>query len=170
MHIHSAAAARWSRDNWFILALPLLLACSLLLTRATDWESEARAIEAVTLFDWCVTVPLLYALCYRRRMPMKRLAVRVLALACLGVWTAAQLVPVGAQILLADLGWVRIAGLCVLLLVELRLLVAALRIAFSTGATAERIAEASGAPPMLAKLMLLEARFWRAVWRLFRGR
>jgi hypothetical protein len=160
----------WAKANWFLLALPLLLAVSWLFTRSIDWGSSARAAEAVTLFDWTVSIPLLYFLCYRHKVRGKAMAIRLLALACLGVWIASRLVPADAQALLPHLGWPRTAGLAVLALIELRLLVLALKLAFSGTASAEELAERSGAPPLLAKLMLLEARFWRAVWRLIRRR
>ena len=80
------------------------------------------------------------------------------------------LVPLEAQAVVPHLSWARTAGLVVLALVELRLLVAAFRIAFSGTGNAADIEKASGAPPLLAKLMLIEARFWRAVWKIIRGR
>ena len=165
-----SALKGWAASNWFVLALPLLAAVSYLLTRTTVWREDGLIVEAVTLFDWCVTVPLLYALCYGRTQKATRLAVRMLALACLGVWIAARLVPSVEQVLLAELGWARAAGLAVLVLLELRLMFAVIRLAFSGTATAEQIAERSGAPRFIARLLLLEARFWRALWRLLRGR
>ena len=93
----------------------------------------------------------------------------VAALVCLGVWIAGRMVPADFQVVLPELGWARAAGLAVLVLIELRLLVAVLKLAFSGSAKAEDL-EKQGAPPLIAKLMLIEARFWRAVWRLIRGR
>jgi hypothetical protein len=50
------------------------------------------------------------------------------------------------------------------------LFVAALRLVFSGTATAEEVSERTGAPPLIARLIVIEARFWRALWRLIRGR
>ncbi len=159
----------WATANWFLLAAPFLLLISFLFTRSADWETSGAAAEAVTLFDWCVSIPLLYFLCYRKRVPAKQMLLRLVGLACLGVWIAARLVPDSSEHLLPQLGWARTAGLAVLVLIELRLLIAVLKIAFSGRGSSEELVK-MGAPPLVAKLMLLEAAFWRAVWRLIRGR
>ena len=161
---------QWATANWFYLVLPLLLAISLGVARLQGGHELGSSPEAVLLFDWCVTVPALYALCYRKTLPLRRLVLRLVALACLGVWFVSWLVPVEAQAVVPHLSWARTAGLVVLALVELRLLVAAFRIAFSGTGNAADIEKASGAPPLVAKLMLIEARFWRAVWKIIRGR
>jgi hypothetical protein len=165
-----SAVKGWAAGNWFLLALPFLFLASFMLAATSDWARDVRTLEAVIVFDWCVAVPTLYALCYRGRVPLRHLLLRLLALACLGVWVAAQLVPAASQTFLAELGPARAIGLAVLVLIELRLIAAVIGLAFSGAATAEQIAEKSGAPPFLARLLLLEARFWRAVWRLIRGR
>ena len=159
------ATRQWASRNWFVLALPLLMLASLQLATSVDWRTEGRMAEAVTLFDWCVSVPLLYYLCYRNQLSTRQLALRLLALACFGLWFATWLVPEPSQSLLPHLGWARMAGIAIIAAVEIRLVVAAIRIAFSRNATIEQLTLASGAPPLIAKLLLLEARFWRAVWR-----
>lgn len=160
---------RWAAGNWFVLLLPFLLLASFLFTRTVEWQGEARIAEAVMIFDWCVSVPLLFFLCYRKTMPLGQMLVRLAALTCLGVWIAARLVPPDFQSLLPQLGWARMAGLAVLVLIELRLMVAAFRLVFSNTATADDLTGA-GIPPFIARLMLTEARFWRAVWKLLRRR
>lgn len=162
------SARDWVVGNWFLLLLPLLLAISFLFTRSIDWDRTGGMAEAVTVFDWCVSIPFLYFLCYRRKLAARQLILRMLALGCLGIWVATLLVPADFQRILAQLSWARGAGLAILVLIELRLLVAALRLVFSGTATAEDVAERAGVPPLIARLMLLEARFWRAVWRLIR--
>lgn len=159
----------WIAGNWFWLLFPILLAISFGLAQWELWAARGAAAEAVLLFDWCVTVPALYAICYRA-MPPKRLLLRVLALACFGVWLVSWIVPEDAQRVVSQFAWARWAGLAVLALVELRVLAAAIRIAFSGKGTAADIEKASGAPPLIAKLMMLEVRFWRAVWKFIRGR
>jgi hypothetical protein len=56
----------------------------------------------------------------------------------------------------------------VLALIELRLLAVALKLVFAGRATADEIAERTGAPPWIARLMLIEARFWKWLWRSIR--
>jgi hypothetical protein len=159
----------WLVANWFLVILPVLLLVSYLFNRSLDWGGRAIEAEAVTVFDWCVSVPFLYFLCYRKALPLRQMLVRLAALACLGIWIAGRMVPAASQVMLPELGWLRWAGLIVMTLIELRLFVAVLKLAFSGSAKVEDL-EKTGAPPLLAKLMLMEARFWRAVWRLIRGR
>jgi hypothetical protein len=41
---------------------------------------------------------------------------------------------------------------------------------FGARTSAEALAEKTGVPTWVARLMVLEARFWAAVWRFFRRR
>ncbi len=159
----------WARRHWFVPLLALLLVIETAFARATDWPNDGVA-EAAILFDMCLFVPALYALCYRRRLALRPLLIRTFALAFLGIYIASTLVPPDAQVLIADLAWARTAGWGVLALVELWILVAVLKLVFGGGATAEQVAERSGAPAWVARLMLLEARFWKALWSFVRGR
>lgn len=160
----------WARRNWFFIALPLFGLIALQFARSINWALDGSAAERVILFDAVVSLPLLYYLCYRKTLSAGQMALRLLGLVCLGIWFATWLVPASAQSLLPQLGWARMAGIGILVVIELRLIVTALRVVFSGDATAEEVSKASGAPPLIAKLMLLEARFWRAVWRFIRGR
>ncbi|TFI59353.1 hypothetical protein E2493_05820 [Sphingomonas parva] len=160
------ALKAWSSRHWFLLVLPVLLAISFAVTR----NAAGGPVELVTLIDWCVSVPLLYFLCYRNRLSGWQMALRLLAIACAGLWVAGRLVPAAAQEILPQLGWLRGLGLAAIALVELRLLVLGVRLAFSGSADAAQLSARTGAPPFLARLMLLEARFWRWVWRLIRRR
>lgn len=161
---------RWSGANWFLLALPPLVAAAALLVRSAAWSEEGATLEAVLLFDACVSLPALYALCYARALPPWQLALRMVGIACLGLFLLGHIVPPEAQRLLPRFGWARTIGVVVLVLVELRLFVAALRLLFGSGASAQQISARTGAPPWIARLMVMEARFWKAVWRLLRGR
>ena len=161
---------RWSGVNWFLLVAPVLAVVGLLVARTVPWGTDDSGFEAVLLFDACVSVPVLYVLCYGRTMSVGQLAVRSLALACLGICLLGQVVPADAQSLLPRFGWARWIGIAVLLLIELRLLVAGIRLVFEGETTAHELQEKTGAPPLLARLMLLEARFWKAVWRFLRRR
>jgi hypothetical protein len=159
----------WLRRNWFLPLLALLLAIELAFTRSADW-SQPRMPEAVVLFDLCLFIPALHILCYRRKLALKPLLIRTAALAFLGVYIASHLIPREAQSLLAELGWARTAGLVVIALIELRLVFLALKLVFGGQASADEIAERTGAPPWIARLMLIEARFWQWVWRRIRRR
>lgn len=163
------AERSWLKANWFVLAVPPLMLVEWLVMRDLAGEM-GRMAEAVVLFDLCLFMPLLYVLCYRRTLPLGQLLLRVLGLVCLGVYIATYLVPEPLQQMLPQLEALRIAGLAVLAFVELRLLFIALRLVWGRSAGVDEVQAASGAPPWKAKLMVLEARFWKAVWRLIRRR
>ena len=152
--------------HWFVPAFALILGALWLVARDTTFMADGG--EKAVLADLCLTVPILYVLCYRRRHSAAQLGLRALALACLGIWLGSWIIPASDQALLTRLGPLRVAGLVVLALIELRLLVAMIRLVFGSEASSDEISRATGAPPLVAKLMLLEARFWKAVWRLIR--
>ena len=156
----------WARRNWFVPLLAVLLAIELAFARATLWPEDVLA-EAAILFDLCLFVPPLHALCYRRRLARRALLIRTAALALAGLYIASLLVPAEAQRLLAELAWARPAGLAVIAAFELWVVVATVKLVFG-GAGSDEIAARSGAPLWVARLMLLEARFWKAVWRFLR--
>ena len=150
------------------MLLPFLLLIEIAFARSTDWDRPGPA-ELVILFDLCLFVPLLFLLCYRRRLPIRALLLRSAALLLFGLWFAAWIVPPESRDLLRQLGGLRPIGLALLAIAELGLLVVVVRLVFS-GASSADVAARSGAPEWVARLMLLEARFWKAVWQLLRRR
>ena len=167
MDEHSAVLT-WARRNWFFMAFAGVLAGSYGFARSSAYLAQGG--EAAIVADLCLTVPLLFCWCYWGQLPRRQLAIRAAALACLGVWVAARIIPAADQMILPHLSWARTVGTVVLALIELWVMVAVLRIAFSGSATAEEVSARSGAPPIVARLMLLEVRFWRWVWNLLRSR
>jgi hypothetical protein len=167
--MRSERLKQWSAANWFVLIAPILIALAWLIGRSSAWAQDPAAMEAAFLIDATVTLPVLYALCYGRSQPLWQVAVRMLAIACLGIYLLSYLIPTEAQSLLPRFAWARTIGLAVLCLIELRLLIAGIRLVFRSGVTAEQLSAATGAPPIISKLMLLEARFWKSVARFLRG-
>ena len=163
-----ARIAPQARQHWFVLLAPLLLLGEYGFARTTPWKGPDPA-EVAILFDLCLFIPFLHWLCYRRRLPAGALLVRTVALSLAGLWLATWLVPPESRSVLAYLTWLRPIGLAALALIELKLLVEIVRLTFSGGSSAE-IAARTGTPEWIARLMLLEARFWKAVWRIIRGR
>jgi hypothetical protein len=151
-----------ARDHWFYAILPIALGAALNFRATHSWADQPQFGEAATLFDWCLFVPLLYAICYRR-MPRRALAVRTLALVCGGIWIAGKIVPDRAETILAQWGWLRGVGITVLVLAEGATLIAVLRVAFGPAPDPAEL-ERRGMPPLIVKLMLAEARFWRWIW------
>ncbi|GAA4717822.1 hypothetical protein GCM10023325_13170 [Sphingomonas lutea] len=129
---------------------------------------HSGSLEAALLFDACVTVPALYALCYWRKRALWQTALRMLGVACLGIYAMSWIVPPEAQRLLPSFEFARTIGLALLIAIELRIVFVTLKLVFRGKADAEQIAAATGAPPLIAKLMILEARFYKAVWRFLR--
>lgn len=162
------ALAKVARSHWFYIALPVLLGASLGFRVTHPWADQPRFGEAATLFDWCLFVPLLYAICYRR-LAARALATRTLALACGGMWIASRIVPDHAQSLLVQWAWLRAIGGAAVLLLEGAAIVLMLRTLFGTAPDVTSL-ERQGVPPALARLMLAEARFWHWVWSRLRGR
>lgn len=158
----------WTRRNWFLPVLVLLLAIEWAFARAAPWGRDGLA-EAAILFDLCLFVPALHYLCYRRSLKRKPLLLRTAALAFLGIYIASHLIPPEAQRLVAALGWARLVGLAVMVAFELWLVVTAVKLAYGGGATAAEVSAKSGAPPWIARIMVAEARFWKWLWRLIRG-
>jgi hypothetical protein len=157
----------WLRANWFVAAVPPLLLIEWLVVRSIGSEM-GPFLETVVLFDLCLFMPFLYMICYHGRVALKPLLLRTAGLACLGIYLATYMVPEAAQQMLPHLSWARVAGLAVLAIIELRLLLTVVRMVYGKNATAEEVETASGAPRWIARLMVMEARFWRALWRLFK--
>ena len=154
--------------HWFVPAFALILGALWLAARDVTFMAEGGEVAIVA--DLCLTAPVLYLLCYRRRHSALQLGLRALALACLGIYLGSWIVAETDQALLTRLAPLRVAGLIVLAAIELRLLFAMMRLVFGTEASADEVSRVTGAPPFVAKLVLLEARFWKAVWRLIRRR
>lgn len=157
-----------AQRHWFYLLLPLLLAAAIGFRTTHPWAEQPGFGEAVTVLDWCIVLPLLFALCYGH-LPWRVLALRTLAVACGGFWIAGQIVPAEAQGLLQDWRGLRWLGLGVLLAFEAAAVVAVLRIAFAATPDPQAL-QKHGIPPLVARLMLAEARFWRWVWAKLHGR
>jgi len=155
--------------HWFFFVAVLVIvvnASAILLDR---WESP-RLLEAGLLFDFAVLIPLLYLICYRAEG--KRVAIRTIALACLGIWVVGHVVPEQNHYLLQRLGFVRYLGLSVLVILEIKLVVAIYRAAFNSETTAEKEASMavieSGAPQWVTRLIAWEASIWLKVWSFVR--
>ncbi|MDQ3145075.1 MAG: hypothetical protein M3Q57_09410, partial [Pseudomonadota bacterium] len=161
-------ALRLLAAHWYAPAFLAIVTAVWMLARSPMFMKAGG--ETALLLDLCLTAPFLYLLCYARKQPLRVSLIRALAIACGGIWLASWLIPTGEQLLLPQLTPLRWVGLILVGLIEIRLLIAAIRFAFSSTGSAEDVVAASGAPAWIARLMLLEARFWRGLWRLIRRR
>ena len=150
----------WLRQHWFYALLPLWAAAAINFHLVHPWQQQPRLGEAVVLFDLCLFVPALYVLCYRKQRVPRVVALRVVALVCAGIWIAGRMVPDGAETLLRDWGWLRGIGIAVLAMGEVAAVVVMFRIVFSKTPDPKALID-SGIPPLIARMMLAETRFWR---------
>lgn len=156
----SAMKVEGLRQHWFYLAAGAILAADIVLARTDAWEAP-RLIEVGILFDLAILIPALYAICYRDGG--RRTALRVLALACLGLWAAGHVVPNEHHAALTHLSWLRYLGLAVLIAVEIKLVLMIWRSVIASGGAVKNIDELAsreGMPPWVARLMAWEAGLW----------
>ena len=160
---------KFLRANWFVPAAAVALLINSTTIYLDQWSSP-ELLEAGLIFDFAVLLPVLYLICYRSEG--KRSVVRAIALACLGIWAVSQVVPENNQSLLQDLQLVRYVGLGVLVLLQVKLIVAIFRAMSGASANAEheasRLADETGTPPWVRKLLAWEAAVWIKIWRFIR--
>src|SRR3546814_5881317 len=82
------------------------------------------------------------------------------------LWVAAKLVPVDSQLIIPYLSWLPYSGLAILLLIEIWLALILFKLVFTPDTTVSQLQD-SGLPPLRARAPLLDARFWRSLFRLF---
>lgn len=151
------------KTQGFLLAAALLIGLDLYALRTPGWASP-RLLEIGILLDFAIVLPGLYIACYWRRG--KPALMRAVALAALGFWAASKLLPESGQFLIPSLWPVRYLALAVLVLVELKVMLAVYRAVFggtSREEAARRLQTDAGMPAWAARLAAAEAAFWRAV-------
>lgn len=170
MSTKTNAILRLLRVHWFFPAA----AAALLVNSATvylDRWSSPELLEAGLLFDFAVLLPMLYLICYRSEG--RRSVIRAIALACLGIWAVGHVVPEANHTLLEDLEVIRYIGLGVIFVLQARLILAIFRAASGASVNAEheasRLADETGTPPWVRKLLAWEAAVWIKIWRFVRS-
>lgn len=149
--------------NWFWPIFAVAVCAAWLMSRSPALP-QPHGWDVALLIDFGLIMPLLMWLCYRRQATRRALLLRVLALQLSALLIAGWLTLPSQQLVVQHLAWARPIGIAILVVVEGAVLVAMLRIVFKPG-TAQSDLEKLGAPPVIARLMLLEARFWRWVAR-----
>lgn len=162
----SAKITEKLKQNWFWPIAILLWAAVWLLVRQMPRDIPAN-YEYAVLADVFITMPLLLWLCYRSQLTTKALLLRVVGVVSLGIWLGSRMLEPQHQTILPLLGGLRNVGLGVAIMIELWLLVSILKIIFKKETTSQVLVD-QGVPEFMAKLMLLEARFWRWLFRFFR--
>ncbi len=171
MHeLKTSNTLRFLRIHWFFPAAAIALLINSTTVYFDRWSSP-KLLEAGLLFDFAILLPVLYLTCYWSEG--KRSVVRAIALACLGIWGVGQVVPEANHTLLKDLQVMRYIGLGVLVLLQVKLIVAVFRAASDASASAEheasRLADETGTPLWVQKLLAWEAAVWIKVWQFIRS-
>lgn len=161
--------ADFARRHWFYLLLPLWLAAGWNLSVSTDAVADPLMMERVFLFDFGVFLPVLYFLFLKSRVTVKAAVLRSLGLAAGGLALAAWLMPEGTGQILPVLAWLRWVALPVIIAIELAALVAVVRYVYGESPNEQTLID-QGIPPVVVKLMLAEARFWKRVFRWLTGK
>ena len=152
------------RAHWFLPVALLVGAGDFALALADSW-SDPALIEAGILFDLAVVLPALYWWCYRKRG--RATLLKAAGLSCLGIWVASHIVPDQHHDLISTVGFARYIGLGVLLVIELKLVLAIYRAAFNQSGKADHAfaaAKDAGMPEWAARLMAWEASLLRRGW------
>jgi hypothetical protein len=155
------------KENWFWPLSITLVALAWTIGHFSQIEPNS-SWEYAVIFDMLATLPILYFICYRKKSALKHNIFRILALQCTGIWLATKIVPIESQALLPYLSWLRYAGLAVLFVFEAWIVLALIKLVFRPETTANQIEQQLGAPPFVAKLILLEARFWQWAFSIFK--
>jgi hypothetical protein len=166
MRLFLPTMPQWLRQHWFLVAASLIIISDISVVAFDKWQN-ARLLEAALLADFAIIIPLLYLVCYRANG--KRALIRAVGLCCLGIWAVGHIVPEAQHHLVEKVSFLRYVGLGVLLLIELKLMISIYRAMFGKQeqmkANIESSLKNANLPPWLARVVMIEALFWRKLWQ-----
>ena len=155
-------------EKWFFLiALPIALATEWSFAVTLDWVAYPRS-EWVALFDLCIFMPLIYFSLFQSDLPRKSRLIRTAGIAGLGLFAASFIVPESNQFVIAQLTSIRNAMIVLVLAFEGWVLWKVIGAVYRRNADAKTLERDFAIPEWIAKLMILEARFWKTVWSFLR--
>ncbi len=165
----SAPSDRWQfRERWFfLLILPCSFAAEWAFAITQDWTAYPRS-EWVVLFDLCIFLPLIYYGLFSKALDRRPRFIRALGIAGLGLLFAQFIVPENNQFLVDEIGGVRNTVLVFIVAFEIWVMTKVVSAVYRKSASAKDLQRDFAMPEWMAKLMVLEARFWKAVWRFLR--
>lgn len=159
-----ARALRKPNEKWFFfLVLPIAIAIEWVFARSMDWTVYPRS-EWVPLVDLCVFMPLIYFALFTSELRLKARLLRCLAIAGIGLFVSSFIVPEANQFLISDLSTLRNMMLLFVLAFEGWVMWKVINAVYRKSVTAKQLHQDFAMPEWVAKLMVLEARFWKAVW------
>ena len=154
---------------FFLLILPLAVIIEWAFAVTHDWLAYPRS-EWVVLFDLCLFVPLLYFICFSSSLEMRARLIRTAGIVGMGLFAARFIVPEANQFVIADLAHLRNLMLVCVLAFEGWVFFKVIQAVYRRNADAAALERDFAMPAWIAKLMVLEARFWKAVWAFVRGK
>ncbi len=157
------------RGYWFYAVLALALFAAWQVSLTPESLADPITTERVFLFDFALFLPALYFVYLRSRVSLKAAILRALGLGAAGIAFAAWLMPEGTGEILPFLSWLRWTALPLIIVLELAAFVALMRYAYGSNPQEEELVR-HGMPPLIAKLLLMETRFWKRVFRFLGGR
>ncbi|MEO0462109.1 MAG: hypothetical protein AAF127_03195 [Pseudomonadota bacterium] len=156
------------REKWFyLLVLPIAVAIEWGFAATLDWTAYPRS-EWVALFDLCIFMPLVYLSAFSSDLSPKARVLRATGIAGIGLFAASFIVPQSNQFIIAQLSSLRNVMAVFIIAFEAWVLWKVLDAIYRQGADARALERDFALPQWIAKLMVLEAKFWKAVWGFFR--
>ncbi|KPF61740.1 hypothetical protein [Porphyrobacter sp. AAP60] len=156
------------REKWFFLiALPVAVAIEWAFARSLDWTAYPRS-EWVALFDLCVFMPAIYLAAFRSELTPKARMLRTLGVAGIGLFASRWIVPEPNQFIIGELSALRNVTMIGVLAFEGWIFWKVIGAVYRRGADAKTLEREFAIPELIARLMVLEAKFWKAVWAFLR--
>lgn len=156
------------REKWFFLiALPLAVAIEWAFARSLDWTAYPRS-EWVALFDLCIFMPLLYLAAFSSELARKARLLRCLGIAGIGLFASSFIVPEPNQFIIGELSTLRNMAMIGIAAFEGWVLWKVIGAVYRRNADAQTLEREFAVPQWIARLMVLEAKFWKAVWQFLR--
>lgn len=156
------------REKWFFLiAFPLAIAIEWAFARTLDWAAYPRS-EWVALFDLCVFMPLLYLAAFSSELTRKARVLRCLGIAGIGLFAASFIVPEANQFVIGELSTLRSSAMVGIVAFEAWIMWKVIGAVYRHNADAKTLEREFAMPEWIARLMVLEAGFWKAVWAFVR--
>ncbi|MCR2834607.1 hypothetical protein [Parerythrobacter lacustris] len=156
------------REKWFfVIVLPIAIAIEWAFAQTLDWTAYPRS-EWVALVDLCIFMPVLYLTLFSSELTPLARFLRSLGIAGIGLIVSGLIIPEANQFLVAELSSIRNLALIGILMFEGWILAKVISAVYRKNANAEALEREFAIPGWIARLMVLEARFWKAVWNLLR--
>lgn len=156
-------------EYWFFGLLAVCVFAAWQVSLTPEAIADPIMTERVFLLDTAIILPALYFFYLHTRVALKAAILRSLALAAAGISYAAWLMPDGTGEVLPLLAWLRWVAMPLVIAIELAAFVAIMRYVYGSEPQEEELVR-QGLPPLLVKALLIEARFWKRVFRFLAGK